>query len=185
MTMRITNIMLPFRHPFTSIVSGPTCSGKMEFVMRLVDNADAMIEPTPRKIVYYFAEYQPLFERYEGHVELRHGMPKAETIDQLTDTLVIYDDLMDEADERLTRVFTRGSHHRNVSVILMVQNFLNKNHHMRTISLNAQYIVLFKNHATVVSSFILPSSCTPTIHALRTKLTSMPRSVHMAIFCCI
>jgi len=27
----------------------------------------------------------------------------------------------------------------------MVQNFFNKNRHMRTISLNAQYIVLFKN----------------------------------------
>ena len=52
---------------------------------------------------------------------------------------------MDEADERLTRMFTCGSHHRKVSVIFMVQNFFNKNRHMRTISLNAPYIVLFKN----------------------------------------
>jgi len=72
-------------------------------------------------------------------------MPKADAIDQLTDALVVYDDLINEADERLTRIFTRGSHHRNVSVIFMVQNFFNKNRHMQTISLNAQYIVLFKN----------------------------------------
>jgi len=98
-----------------------------------------------RKIVYYFADYKPLFEHYEDRIEFCHEMLKADAIDRLTDALVVYDDLMDEADERMTRLFTRGSHHRNVSVIFMVQNFLNKNRHMRTISLNVQYIVLFKN----------------------------------------
>jgi len=34
-------------------------------------------------------------------------MPKADAIDRLTDALVVYDNLMDEADERLTRIFTR------------------------------------------------------------------------------
>ena len=136
-------IMLPFRHPFTTIVSGQMGSGKMQFVMRLVDSADTMIEPTPCKIVYYFVEYQPLFEHYEDRIEFHHGMPKADAIDRLIDALVGYDDLMDEADEKLTRIFTCGSHHRNVSVIFMVQNFFNKNRHMRTISLNAQYIVQF------------------------------------------
>jgi len=53
-------------------------------------------------------------------------MPKADAIDRLTNALVVYDDLMDEADERMTRLFTRGSHHRNVSVIFMVQNVFNK-----------------------------------------------------------
>ena len=120
-------------------------NGKTQFVMRLVNSAVSMIEPTPCKIVYYSAEYQPLFECYEDRIEFHHGMPKADAIDRLSDALVVYDDLMDEADERLTRIFTRGSHHRNVLVIFMVQNFFNKNRYMRTISLNAQYIVLFKN----------------------------------------
>jgi len=79
--------------------------------MRLIDSDDAVIELTPRKIVYYFADYQPLFERYEGRVDLRHGMPKADAIDRLTDSLVVFNDIMDEADERLTKVFTRGSRH--------------------------------------------------------------------------
>ena len=103
--------MLPYRHPFSSIVSGPTGSGKMQFIMRLVDNADAMIKPTPCKIVYYFTEYQPLFEQYEGRIEFRHGMPKVDAIDRLTDAL------MDEADERLTGVFTHGSHHKRLGDI--------------------------------------------------------------------
>jgi len=65
-------IMSPLRHPFTAIVSSPTGSGKTQLVMRLVDSADAMIEPTPRKIVYYFAKYQPLFEHYEDRIKFRH-----------------------------------------------------------------------------------------------------------------
>jgi len=59
--------------------------------------------------------------------------------------LVVVDDMIDEADERLTRIFMCGSHHRKVSVIFMVQNFFNKNRYMTTISLNAEYLVLFKN----------------------------------------
>jgi len=136
--------MLPFKHPFTSIVSGPTGSGKTNFVMRLIDNVDTMIEPPPNKIVYYFGEYQPLFDRYSG-VDFRHGMPKAGEIEKLADALVVLDDMMSELDGRVANVFTRGSHHRNISVVLMVQNFFDKNKHMRTISLNAQYIALFKN----------------------------------------
>ena len=61
-----------------------------------------------RKIVYYFADYKPLFEHYEDRIEFCHEMLKADAIDRLTDALVVYDDLMDEADERMTRLFTHG-----------------------------------------------------------------------------
>jgi len=68
--------MLPFKHSFTSLVSGPTGYGKTIFVMRLIDNVVALIELTPDKIVYYFAEYQPQFDRY--------------TRERLTDALVVF-----------------------------------------------------------------------------------------------
>ena len=60
-------------------------------------------------------------------------------------TLLILDDLMAEADDSIANVFTKISHHRNVSVIFLTQNLFHKNKHMRTISLNAHYLVLFKN----------------------------------------
>ena len=37
------------------------------------------------------------------------------------------------------------SHHRNISVDFLVQNLFHRNKHIRTISLNAHYMVLFKN----------------------------------------
>jgi len=149
-------------------------SGKMNFVMRLVNNIDAMIEPTSGKIVYHFAEYQLHFERYEHCVDFHHGMLKADEIDRLTDKLVILDDMMDEAGERLTNVFMHGMHYRNVSVIIMVQNFFNKNKHMRTISLNTQYIILFKNLQDSSQFVHLAKHFYPTIRTLHTKHTSMP-----------
>ena len=136
--------LLPFSHPFTCIVSGPTGCGKTSFVLRLVDNVDTMIAPPPDKIIYYFTEYQSIFDRYP-HVTFRQGVPKSDEIEDMHDALVILDDMMTEADQKILNIFTRGSHHREISVIFMVQNFFNKNKHMRTISLNAQYIVLFKN----------------------------------------
>ena len=136
--------MLAFKHPFTCIVAGPTGCGKTKFVLRLVDNIDSMIVPTPEKTIYYFGEYQPLFDDYE-HVDFRQGLPKAAEIEKIGNALLILDDLMAETDEKVLNIFTRGSHHKNISVIFMAQNFFHNNKHMRTISLNAQYVISFKN----------------------------------------
>jgi hypothetical protein len=42
-------------------------------------------------------------------------------------------------------LFTKGSHHRNRSVILITQNFFHQAPHCRDISLNAKYLVALKN----------------------------------------
>ena len=53
---------------------------------------------------------------------------------------------MHETDETVAKLFTRGSHHKNVSVVYLAQNlFPKKNKFARTISLNAHYMFLFKN----------------------------------------
>jgi hypothetical protein len=42
-------------------------------------------------------------------------------------------------------LFTKGSHHRNLGVILIPQNFFHQAPHCRDISLNAKYLVALKN----------------------------------------
>jgi hypothetical protein len=42
-------------------------------------------------------------------------------------------------------LFTKKSHHRNISVMYIVQNLFHRGKYHRTISLNAHYMVLFKN----------------------------------------
>uniref|UniRef100_A0ABD2WZR4 Uncharacterized protein n=1 Tax=Trichogramma kaykai TaxID=54128 RepID=A0ABD2WZR4_9HYME len=42
-------------------------------------------------------------------------------------------------------LFTKGSHHKNLSVIFLTQNIFHQGKGQRDISLNTKYIVLFKN----------------------------------------
>ena len=48
-------------------------------------------------------------------------------------------------DKRIVNFFTRGSHHRNLSVIYIVQNLFHQGKGSRSMSLNSHYLVLFKN----------------------------------------
>lgn len=135
-----------WKHPFTSVVAGPTGSGKTYFVERFITHIDKMMSPVPDEIIWCYSEYQPAYERMSRRgVVFVEGLPKTEEWDINKRRLVIIDDLMNETDESVTRLFTKGSHHRNMSVMYIVQNLFAKTKHQRTISLNAHYLVLFKN----------------------------------------
>ena len=125
--------MLPYIHPFTAIVGGPTCCGKTRFVFRLIDNASSMISAASTKIVYFYGEYQQLFNQYP-HTEFHQGLPNIEDFDGREPTLVIIDDLMQETNETVANMFTKGSHHRNISVVFLAQNLFPKNKFARTMT---------------------------------------------------
>ena len=59
--------------------------------------------------------------------------------------LIILDDLMDETGQRVASLFTKKSHHRNISIMYIVHNLFHRGKYHRTISLNAHYMVVFKN----------------------------------------
>ena len=69
------------------------------------------------------------------------------TIDPSERNLVVLDDQMAEAGkmEEMPNLFTKCSHHRNITLVYIVQNVFDKVKVHRTISLNSHYIVLFKN----------------------------------------
>jgi len=52
---------------------------------------------------------------------------------------------MHETNETIANMFTKGSHHINVSIVFLAQNLFRKNKFARTMSLNAHCMVLFKN----------------------------------------
>jgi len=132
---------LAFKHPVTAIVAGPTSCGKTRFVFRLIEHASRMIDPPHDKIVYCHGEYQQLFSKYT-HVEFNRGLPSLDDFDGKQTALLVLDDLMNEADQTVANLFTKGSHHRNVSVVFLAQNLFSKNKFARTISLNAHYMMM-------------------------------------------
>ena len=48
-------------------------------------------------------------------------------------------------DERIHNVFTKGSHHRNLSIIFLLQSLFHQGEISRATSLKSHYLVLFKN----------------------------------------
>lgn len=98
------------------------------------------------QIILYYAEWQPMYAELAGtrSVDFRHGTPRSGDFDENSGPkLVIMDDLMSQLDKTIVEIFTRVSHHRNLSVFFLSQNLFHKG--QREISLNSSYIVIFKN----------------------------------------
>ena len=134
-----------WKHPFTCIVAGPTGCGKSTFVTRMLHHAATIIDPPPERITWCYGEWQEAYATMDlVDVRFEEGLPSASMLNSTTRNLIVIDDLMAETDERVTTSFTKKSHHRNTSVLYLVQNLFPKNKESRTISLNSQYMV-FKN----------------------------------------
>ena len=134
------------KHPFTCLVSGPTGSGKTSLVKAIIE--EKVINPFPKNILWLYAADQPLYKGMKG-VEFHRGIPDdiEDRFNPKEENLLIIDDLMTQchSDERMTRLFSVGSSHKNLSVIFIVHNLFHQGKEMRNISLNTHYIILFKN----------------------------------------
>ena len=136
-----------WRHPFTCLISGPTGSGKTVWVTQFLSNLPLLMNPVPEEVIWCYGEWQLGYNQLKREgVIFTEGLPKVEEWSTNKRRLVILDDLMSETDDRVTKLFTKGSHHRNISVMYIVQNLFGKNKEQRTISLNSHYLVVFKNH---------------------------------------
>ena len=137
---------MKLQHPFTCIVSGPSGCGKSSLVKAIIQHA--VIKPRPDKVLWLYAEDQPLYQSMKN-VEFIQGIPEdLETrFQRRHNNVLVLDDLMTQchSDERLTRLFSVGSHHKNMSIIFIIHNLFHYGKEMRTVSLNSHYIILFKN----------------------------------------
>lgn len=139
-----------FEAPFGALICGPTMSGKSHFVATLIEKRHEMIDKPIDRVVYCYGQWQKMFENLRPHVEFYEGLNEVFGSDHFFDpavpTLLILDDLAQElaGNPRASKLFTQGIHHKNVSVVLIMQNLYTQGRAMRDIQLNAQYMVLFK-----------------------------------------
>ena len=148
------NTAIVLQHPFTCIVAGCTQSGKTVWVKTLLENAQKTINPPPQRIIWCYSQWQPSYfdmMKTMAGIEFNQGIPEdidePDYLDVSQRNLIILDDLLAQSgkDKRIADLFTKGSHHRNLSVIYIVQNIFHQEKEMRNISLNTHYIVLFKS----------------------------------------
>ena len=106
----------------------------------------------PSKIIYSYGVYQKEF------AELSKTVPNIQFVERFPNDLydmadahdssmVILDDLMSQCsnDQRVVDLFTRGSHHRGITVFFLTQNLFPPGKLSRTLSLNAHYMLIFRN----------------------------------------
>ena len=111
-----------------------------------------MIEGAPENIIWCYGIYQPAYDEMLRNIPNIHfveGVPSdlESMINPSERNLVVIDDLMQELsnDPRITSLFTKGCHHRNLSVIFILQNIFHRGKELRDVSLNCHYLVLFKS----------------------------------------
>src|SRR6218665_4088653 len=100
------------QRPFSCIVIGLSGCGKTQFTLRCIDYLEHMVRPTIDKLLWCNGIYQKIFDKY-SKVHFHEGLPDLNVFDGKDKTLLILDDLMSERDERVTKIFTKLSHHRN------------------------------------------------------------------------
>lgn len=167
-------------HPFTAIISGPSGCGKSTFVRRFLSHADRMCTVKFARILLYYGEWQEAYRELGANIEFHEGLPQSSDFshDPQNAKLVIVDDLMREAAASssaggaIVDLFTKGSHHRNLSVMFLTQNLFHQGPGQRSISLNATYILVFKN----------PRDRSQVYHLARQVYPEEPRVLQEAFF---
>ena len=141
-----------FKTPFSLLCCGPSGCGKTIWTKSLLENAKTMLTNYPDRITWCYGIFQESYSEIAKQfpqIEFIEGIPSdvCEMFDPKMNNLIIIDDLMAEAagDKRIASLFTKGSHHRNLSIIFILQNLFYQGKESRTISLNSHYITLFKN----------------------------------------
>ena len=141
------------QHPFCLIVCGPTMSGKSSFVNSLLENSHRLIYPPPDNVIWCFGIQtdklkDESFNRYHNITPVE-GIPESfdDYIKPEKTNLIILDDLMTEtvSNKNVTNLFTRYCHHKNCSVILILQDIFYNGSQRKTFLRNAHYLVLFAN----------------------------------------
>jgi len=100
----------------------------------------------PKKIFYYYGQYQPLFDKMKSFVTFIKGLPDINKLGKdVEGALLIIDDLMAEIGSETLALFTKHSHHLHISVAFLTQNYHFKSKFNRSITLNADILVLFRS----------------------------------------
>ena len=165
-------------HPFTCMVAGMTGTGKTVWVQSLVQQAQTVIDQPPERIIWCYSQWQPAYTQLLmmiPTIKFVKGIPESLENDSYLDVnkrnLIVIDGQMIEAgkDNRIVNLVTKGSHHRNLSVIYIVQNLFHQGKGNRSISLNSHYLVLFKNPRDKLQILTLAKQMYPSETAWFTK----------------
>lgn len=132
------------------MISGPTGSGKTHAAFGLLRNfhSQTTIPAKTINVLYCYSIWQEQYANFKSDdvfIQFYEGF--CTDFEDQHPTVIVIDDLMEELakDKTLVSLFTKASHHKNISIIFLTQNLFVQSREMRTVSLNCHYIFLMKN----------------------------------------
>ena len=130
------------------LIVGPSGSGKTHFVKFVLENCEHVMNTVPENIVWIYTSFQPLYaelQKTSKKIKFVRGLP--DSFEDFEDTLIVLDDVIFQASDHpeVVKIFTQYRHHKNMSVIMLTQNVFHQGKYSCSISLNSNYMVLFKN----------------------------------------
>ena len=151
-------IDVTFKAPMSMTVIGPSGVGKTKFVRKFIESIPlGLMNERPTRIYWYFAHWQADYAEMQTtatNVVFRQGIPDTNEIEE--GSLVVLDDLSYEGGALVARdMFTKLVHHKRMSVVYIAQNLFAQSKGSRDVTLNTQYIVLFRNVADKTQVMLL------------------------------
>jgi len=140
-----------FKTPSSILIVGPSGCGKTCFTESLLlDHLEELFVNPPPTIHYCYGAWQDGFKDVEdAGVQFHEGIPESDHLKSWFPKggLLVLDDLMAEGgeDKALLELFTKHSHHQNITVLYLCQHMFPPGKYAKSISRNAHYIVALKN----------------------------------------
>ena len=140
---------LTLKHPSRIIVFGPSGSGKTTLIEKLLLFSKDVFGQNFENIFYVSGQSFASIDSVNGVKINKLSELNEDVIDSLNvnqRNLLIFDDNIYLTNDRLmSDIFTKISHHKNLTVILLLQNLFPRTKFSRDISINSNYIILMAN----------------------------------------
>lgn len=141
---------MSFCHPALWIVSGSSQSGKSNWCCRFVKHAAELFDHKFDHVIWCYYGNENAVPRDSlssvENITFHKGLPEDFSMFP-PNSLIVIDDCQQEAanSKAVLNLFTRGSHHDEQVVCLVVQNLFMSGPNYRSLSLNTHVYVLFRS----------------------------------------
>lgn len=147
---------LRLKNPFNMLICGASQSGKSTLVMNMIRHVEDIFQDPRCKdnVILYYKEDQAIYKSAKEEGFIHQMVNQKPTVRDIKDrtlaskergSIVIIDDFQTELTADMIEIFSVTGHHYNTSILLLVHNLFQPGKIFRTISLNTQYILLFKS----------------------------------------
>ena len=142
-----------FFKPMRAIFSGSSQSGKTFLIGKILENQEMLFDDNFNSVKYFYPSYldeSPVdyHSLTSTPISYNAGFPnKSDVLTMSENSLLIIDDQADEAVKcgLISQLFKVISGKKNISVILVTQNYFIQGKHSRDIRNSCNYVALFRN----------------------------------------